>query len=119
MKRDYYDLLGVESEATGEEIKKAYRRLAHQYHPDKNPDNPRAEEFFKRISEAYRTLQDPQKRAAYDRFGGSPGGGGAADPAGRMISFTAKKPSTIFSGTFSRTSLARGEPRRAGAGAPT
>jgi molecular chaperone DnaJ len=80
LKRDYYDLLGLDSEATPAEIKKAYRRLAHQYHPDKNPDNPRAEEFFKRISEAYHTLQDPQKRAAYDRFGAFPGGGGGSGP---------------------------------------
>ena len=74
MKQDYYDLLGLDAEATAEEIKKAYRRLAHQYHPDKNPDNPQAEEVFKRLSQAYQTLQDPQKRAAYDRFGPSPAG---------------------------------------------
>jgi len=83
LKQDYYDFLGLDSEATAEEIKKAYRRLAHQYHPDKNPDNPRAEEFFKRLSEAYQTLQDPQKRAAYDRFGPSAGrvqSGGPARP---------------------------------------
>ena len=75
-KRDYYDLLGIDSLASPEEIKKAYRRLAHQFHPDKNPGNPAAEEHFKRITEAYEVLQDAQKRAAYDRRGASRGAGG-------------------------------------------
>ena len=73
MKRDYYDLLGIASSASREEIKRAYHRLAHEYHPDKNPNNPSAEEFFKLITEAYETLQDFEKRAAYDRRGPSMG----------------------------------------------
>lgn len=68
---DYYELLGVGPSATTEEIKKAYRRLAHQFHPDKNPDDPYAEEKFRRLTEAYQTLLDAQKRAAYDRYGAS------------------------------------------------
>lgn len=66
---EYYDLLGVSKTATQDEIKKAYRKLAVKYHPDKNPDNKEAEQKFKKISEAYEALSDPQKRAAYDRFG--------------------------------------------------
>lgn len=66
---DYYELLGVDPSATVEEIKKAYRRLAHQFHPDKNPNDPQATEKFRRITEAYQTLQDTQKRAAYDYQG--------------------------------------------------
>ncbi len=72
-KRDFYDLLGVDRTATLEEIKKAYRRLAHQYHPDKNPGNPTAEEHFKIITEAYEVLQDVKKRAHYDRYGPTTG----------------------------------------------
>lgn len=69
-KRDYYEVLGVSREATAEEIKKAYRRLARKYHPDANPDNKaEAEERFKEIAEAYEVLSDPEKRANYDRFG--------------------------------------------------
>lgn len=68
-KRDYYEVLGVSRDATQEEIKKAYRRLAREAHPDVNKDDPRAEEKFKEINEAYEVLSDPQKRAAYDRFG--------------------------------------------------
>lgn len=67
-KRDYYDILGVSRTATPEEIRRAYRRLARQYHPDVNK-SPDAEERFKEINEAYEVLSDPDKRAAYDRFG--------------------------------------------------
>ncbi|OAT82391.1 molecular chaperone DnaJ [Desulfotomaculum copahuensis] len=69
-KRDYYEVLGVSREATAEEIKKAFRKLARQYHPDANPDNKAAAEAkFKEIAEAYEVLSDPEKRANYDRFG--------------------------------------------------
>ncbi len=69
-KRDYYEVLGVTKGATDEELKKAYRKLARQYHPDVNKDNPKeAEAKFKEINEAYGVLSDPQKRAAYDQFG--------------------------------------------------
>jgi molecular chaperone DnaJ len=73
---EYYDLLGVNKTATQEEIKKAYRKLAVKFHPDKNPDDKNAETKFKEISEAYEVLSDPQKREAYDRFGKAGMGGG-------------------------------------------
>lgn len=68
-KRDYYEVLGVSREAGEEEIKKAYRKMAFQYHPDRNPNDSEAEQKFKEASEAYEVLGDPQKRATYDRFG--------------------------------------------------
>src|SRR5256714_8630395 len=68
-KRDYYEVLGIARNATGEEVKRAYRKLAVKVHPDKNPDDPRAEEKFKELGEAYDVLMDADKRAAYDRFG--------------------------------------------------
>jgi len=68
-KRDYYEVLGLQRGASKDEIKKAYRRLAVQYHPDKNPGNKEAEEKFKEATEAYEVLSDDQKRAAYDQFG--------------------------------------------------
>lgn len=67
--KDYYEILGVPRDASLEDIKKAYRRLAKQYHPDINKDDPQANEKFKEINEAYEVLSDPQKRAQYDRFG--------------------------------------------------
>jgi molecular chaperone DnaJ len=68
-KRDYYEVLGVDRNASGDEIKRAYRKLAVQYHPDKNPDDVHAEEKFKELGEAYDVLMDAEKRAAYNRFG--------------------------------------------------
>lgn len=81
-KRDYYEVLGVNRDASDDEIKKAYRKLAMKHHPDRNPDNPKAEESFKEAKEAYEILSDGQKRAAYDQYGHagvdpSAGGGGA------------------------------------------
>ena len=83
-KRDAYEVLGVERSATTEEIKRAYRKLAVKYHPDKNPGNPEAEERFKELGEAYEILMDPEKRAAYDRYGHAAFGpaGAGAGPAG-------------------------------------
>jgi molecular chaperone DnaJ len=85
-KRDYYEVLGVERNVSEEEVKRAYRKLAVKFHPDKNPDDPHAEERFKEIGEAYDVLMDADKRAAYDRFGhaafaqGTAARGGFHDP---------------------------------------
>ncbi|MEI7844114.1 MAG: molecular chaperone DnaJ [Gallionellaceae bacterium] len=92
-KKDYYAVLGINKDASDDEIKKAYRKLAMKHHPDRNPDNPKAEEHFKEAKEAYETLSDGQKRAAYDQYGhaafeaggmggGNPFGAGGAGGAG-------------------------------------
>ena len=97
-KRDYYEVLGVARDASPEEVKKAYRKLAVKFHPDKNPGDHEAEDKFKELGEAYEALSDADKRAAYDRYGhqafngGGGGGGGFHDP---MDLF-----SQVFGGAF-------------------
>ncbi|OGA13027.1 MAG: molecular chaperone DnaJ [Betaproteobacteria bacterium RIFCSPHIGHO2_12_FULL_69_13] len=88
-KRDLYEVLGVNRDASEEDIKKAYRKLAMKWHPDRNPDNPRAEEHFKEAKQAYEILSDAQKRSAYDQFGhagvdqqAGMGAGAGAGPGG-------------------------------------
>lgn len=99
-KRDYYEVLGVSRSATDQEMKTSYRRLAHQYHPDKNQSDPEAEEKFKEAAEAYAVLSNPDQRQRYDRFGhagvsssaasgawGAPGFGGIEDILGDLFGF--------------------------------
>ncbi|MFN6266809.1 MAG: DnaJ domain-containing protein, partial [Alphaproteobacteria bacterium] len=87
-KRDYYEVLGVARDAGEDDLKKTYRKLAMQWHPDRNQGNAEAEAKFKELNEAYDVLKDAEKRAAYDRFGhaafeqGGPGGGGGGGPFG-------------------------------------
>jgi len=84
-KRDYYEVLGVDKNATEDQIKKAYRTIAIKYHPDRNPGNKEAEEKFKEAAEAYDVLHDPQKRQQYDNFGFSGAGAGGFDPFGTSM----------------------------------
>ena len=112
-KRDYYEVLGVNKDASEDEIKKAYRKLAMKYHPDRNPDNPKAEDHFNEAKEAYEILTDPNKRAAYDHYGhagvdpsaaaagAGAGFGGFSDAFGDIFS-------DIFGGGRSRSTVFRG-----------
>ncbi len=86
-KKEYYDLLGVNRNSSEDEIKKAYRKLALKYHPDRNPGDKQAEEKFKEVSEAYQVLSEPQKRAQYDQFGHAAFGDGGPFSGG--FDFTA------------------------------
>ena len=120
MAQDYYQILGVDKKASPDELKKAYRKLAMQYHPDKNKDDKAAEAKFKEISEAYDVLKDEQKRAAYDRFGkaafdGSMGGGGGFNPGG-MGGAGFGGFSDIFEDMFGDIMGGRGGGGRGGAG---
>ncbi len=106
-KKDYYEQLGVQKNASADELKKAYRKMAMQYHPDKNPGDKAAEAKFKELSEAYEVLKDDQKRAAYDRFGhaafeggGGFGGGQGAGGFGGAGGFDPGVFSDIFEGMF-------------------
>src|SRR5919107_1066077 len=118
-KRDYYEVLGVNKDASEEEIKKSYRKLAMKHHPDRNPDNPKAEEHFKEAKEAYEILTDANKRAAYDHYGhagvdasaagAGAGFGGFSDAFGDIFSDIfgggGRSRSTVFRGADLRYNL--------------
>lgn len=103
-KKDFYDVLGVDSSADDKEIKKAYRRLAMKYHPDRNPDDAEAEAKFKEATEAYEILSDSQKKAAYDQYGhagvdpNSAGGGGFSGGSGNFSDIFGDVFGDIFGG---------------------
>ena len=115
-KRDYYEILGVDRKASGSDVKRAYRKLALKYHPDKNPDDSQAEERFKEAAEAYEVLQDDQKRAQYDRFGhdGLKGGGGpgGAGFGGMNMEDIFSQFGDIFGGGFGGGQAGGGRRRR-------
>ena len=127
-KRDYYEVLGVAKNANADEIKKAYRKAAIKYHPDKNPGDKEAEEKFKEAAEAYDVLSNPEKRARYDQFGhagmsgaaGGAGGFGGFSGGGFSMEDIFSQFGDIFGGHFGgggfRTSSSTGGGRRVNRG---
>jgi molecular chaperone DnaJ len=111
-KRDYYEVLGINRDAPEDEIKKAYRKLAMKWHPDRNPENPKAEEHFKEAKEAYEILSDGSKRAAYDQFGHAgvdqAAAGAGAGFSGNFADAFGDIFSDIFGGGRTRSSVYRG-----------
>lgn len=97
-KRDYYEVLGVSKSASNDEIKKAYRKIAIKYHPDKNPDNPEAEEKFKEAAEAYEVLSNAEKKQRYDQFGHQGVGGGGFQGGGMSMDDIFSQFGDIFGG---------------------
>src|SRR5215475_1142547 len=113
-KQDYYHVLGIERQASAEEIKKAYRKLARQYHPDKNPGDKAAEDRFKEVQAAYDVLSDPEKRKAYDDYG-SPDGRVRPGPGGEGVTFDfgdLGDLSDLFGGLFGGRMRGAGGPAR-------
>ena len=122
-KRDYYEVLGVSRGAPPEDVKKAYRKLALQHHPDRNPGDKKAEESFKELSEAYEVLSDPKKKQMYDQFGhaanaGGAGGGNPFGGAGGFGGFEGASVNDIFGDIFGDLfGSASGQRARGGGGA--
>ena len=115
-KRDYYDILGLDKNCSQEEIKKAYRKTAIKFHPDKNPGDKEAEENFKEAAEAYEVLSSPEKRAQYDRFGhaGMRGGGFGGAGGGMSMEDIFSQFGDIFGGSAFESFFGGGGPRRTG-----
>jgi molecular chaperone DnaJ len=110
-KQDYYETLGVSRDADDAQIKSAFRKLAKELHPDRNPDDETAEQKFKEVNEAYEALKDPERRAAYDRFGHAAFEGGGAGPHGFSGDFSASM-SDIFDDLFGEFMGGRRERQR-------
>ncbi|MBT5394486.1 MAG: DnaJ domain-containing protein, partial [Flavobacteriaceae bacterium] len=100
MKEDFYDILGISKSATAAEIKKAYRKKAIEYHPDKNPGDSKAEELFKKSAEAYEVLSDPNKKAKYDQYGHQAFEGGFGGGGGMNMDDIFSQFGDVFGGAF-------------------
>ncbi|HAB80650.1 MAG TPA: molecular chaperone DnaJ [Flavobacteriaceae bacterium] len=114
MKEDFYDILGISKSATAAEIKKAYRKKAIEYHPDKNPGDSKAEELFKKSAEAYEVLSDPNKKAKYDQYGHQAFEGGFGGGGGMNMDDIFSQFGDIFGGSFGGGFGGRGQNRSKG-----